>query len=172
MASWYRKPRWIPHGSGFASAVVGDRSATSVGVPRTRSRRQKFAQRMKKNPTRAEAEFIRILNTAYGGRLRDSYTCQRCVGCNGILDVYFFEHRLGVEIDGSSHNDPRQRQKDAFLGRRPSNCNDTATGRRAVAVSSWSLAVVRWRLTRYCNRRLVRDWSNCNGTSLDDIAHD
>jgi very-short-patch-repair endonuclease len=117
MASWYRKPRWIPHGSGFVSAVVGDRSATSVGVPRTRSRLQKFAQRMKKNPTRAEAEFIRILNTAVGGRLRDYYTCQRRVGRNGILDVYFFEHRLGVEIDGSSHNDPRQRQKDALKAR-------------------------------------------------------
>ena len=117
MARWYRKPRWISHGSGFASAVVGDRSAISVGVLRTRCRRQKFAQRMKENPTRAEAEFVRIINTAYGGRLRDTYTCQRCVGRDGILDVYFFEYRLGVEIDGSSHNNPRQRQKDALKAR-------------------------------------------------------
>jgi very-short-patch-repair endonuclease len=117
MASWYRKPRWMPHGSGFASAVLGDRSATSVGVPRTRSRRQKFAQRMKKNPTRAEAEFTRLLNTAFGGKLRDSYTCQRCVGCNWILDVYFFEYGLGVEIDGNSHNNPSQRQKDVLKAR-------------------------------------------------------
>lgn len=117
MASWYRKPRWMPRGSGFASAVIGDRSAASVGVPRTRPRLQKFARRMKENPTRAEAEFIRILNTAVGGKLRGSYACQRRVGRNWILDVYFFEHRLGVEIDGSSHNNPTQCQKDALKAR-------------------------------------------------------
>ena len=117
MASLYRKPRWIPRGSGFASLVVGDRSVTSVGVPRTRPLLQKFARRMKENPTRAEAEFIRILNTAGGGKLRGSYACQRRVGRKWILDVYFFVPRLGVEIDGSSHNNPTQRQKDALKAR-------------------------------------------------------
>jgi hypothetical protein len=61
MPGSYRKPGWKPTGSGFPSAVTGERSATSVGVQRPRSRIQKFAERLKRNPTPAEREFTRIL---------------------------------------------------------------------------------------------------------------
>jgi very-short-patch-repair endonuclease len=113
----YRKPRWKPSGSGFASAVVGDRSATSVGVPRPRSRVQKFAEQLKRNPTPAESEFTRILNTVDGGKLRDTFTCQRRVGRKCILDVFFFRQGLGIEIDGGYHNNPKQRRMDALKAR-------------------------------------------------------
>jgi hypothetical protein len=76
MPGSYRKPRWKPASSGFPSAVTGDRSATSVGVQRSRSRIQKFAERLKRNPTPAEREFTRILNTVDGGKLRDTFTCE------------------------------------------------------------------------------------------------
>ncbi len=46
MPGSYRKPRWKSANSGFPSAVTGDRSATSVGVQRSRSRIQKFAERL------------------------------------------------------------------------------------------------------------------------------
>jgi very-short-patch-repair endonuclease len=113
----YRKPRWKPTGAGFPSAVTGDRSATSVGVPRPRGRIQKFAERLKRNPTPAEREFTRILNTVDGGKLRDTFTCQRRVGGKWILDVFFFEHLLGIEIEGGYHNDDKQRYVDALKAR-------------------------------------------------------
>jgi very-short-patch-repair endonuclease len=114
MPGSYRKPRWKPGGSGFASAVVGDRSATSVGVQRPRSRIQKFAEQMRRNPTPAEAEFTRILNSVDGGKLRGTYTCQRRVGRKWILDVFFFRQGLGIEIDGGYHSDPKRRRMDAL----------------------------------------------------------
>jgi leucyl-tRNA synthetase len=117
MPSTYRKPRWKPTGAGFPSAVAGDRSATSVGMQRPRGRIQKFAERMKRNPTPAEREFTRILNTVDGGRLRDTFTCQRRVGRKWILDVFFFKHLLGIEIDGGYHNDATQRYADALKAR-------------------------------------------------------
>jgi len=117
MPSSYRKPRWKPTGSGFPSAVTGDRSATSVGVQRPRSRVQKFAERLKRNPTPAEREFTRILNTVDGGKLRDTFTCQRRVGRKWILDVFFFGQCLGIEIDGGYHNDAKQRYADTLKAR-------------------------------------------------------
>ena len=114
MPSPYRKSRWKPSGSGFPSAVAGDRSATSVGVQRPRSRVQKFAEHLKRNPTPAEREFIRILNTVDAGKLRDTFTCQRRVGRKWILDVFFFKQCLGIEIDGGYHSDPKQRRMDAL----------------------------------------------------------
>jgi hypothetical protein len=44
-------------------AVAGDRSATAVGVQLSRSRIQKFAEHLRRNPTPAERELTRILNT-------------------------------------------------------------------------------------------------------------
>jgi very-short-patch-repair endonuclease len=117
MPGSYRKPRWKPTGSGFPSAVTGDRSATSVGGQRPRSRVQKFAERLKRNPTPAEREFTRILNTVDGGKLRDTFTCQRRVGRKWILDVFFFKQCLGIEIDGGYHNDAKQRCVDTLKAR-------------------------------------------------------
>src|ERR1700727_1237644 len=94
----------------FAGAVVGDPSATSVGMERPRSRVQKFAEQMKRDPTPAEAEFTRILNSIDGGKLRDTFACQRCVGRKWILDVFFFKQGLGIEIDGGYHSYPKQRR--------------------------------------------------------------
>jgi very-short-patch-repair endonuclease len=113
----YRKSRWKPSRCGFPSAVAGDRSATSVGVQRPRSRIQKFAEQLKRNPTPAEREFTRILNTVDGGKLRDTFTCQRRVGRKWILDVFFFGPCLGIEIDGGYHSDPKQRRMDALKQR-------------------------------------------------------
>jgi very-short-patch-repair endonuclease len=117
MPGTYRKPKWNPTSSGFPSAVTGDRSVTSVGVRRPSSRIQKFAERLKRNPTPAEREFTRILNTLDGGKLRDTFTCQRRVGRKWILDVFFFKQCLGIEIDGRYHNDPKQRCVDTLKAR-------------------------------------------------------
>ena len=117
MPGSYRNPRWKPMGSGFPSAVTGDRSATSVGMPRQRSRIQIFAERLKRNPTPAEREFARILNTVDGGKLRDTFTCQRRVARKWILDVFFFKQCLGIEIDGGYHNDAKQRCVDTLKAR-------------------------------------------------------
>jgi very-short-patch-repair endonuclease len=113
----YRNPRWKPTGSGFPSAVTGDRSATSVGLQRPRSRIQKFAERLKRNPTPAEREFTRILNSVDRGKLHDTFTCQRRVGRKWILDVFFFKQRLGIEIDGGYHSGAKQRCVDTLKAR-------------------------------------------------------
>ncbi len=117
MPGQYRKLRWKPSGSRFPSAVAGDRSATSAGVHRPRSRVQKFAEQQKRNPTPAEREFSRILNTVEGGKLRDTFTCQRRVGRRWLLDVFFFGPCLGIEIDGGYHSNPKQRRMDALKER-------------------------------------------------------
>jgi very-short-patch-repair endonuclease len=86
-------------------------------MERLRSRVQKFAEQMKRDPTPAEAEFTRILNSIDGGKLRDTYACQRRVGRKWILDVFFFKQGLGVEIDGGYHSYQNQRRMDASKAR-------------------------------------------------------
>jgi very-short-patch-repair endonuclease len=109
----YRKPKVRTLTSGLASGVVGDRSVTSVGaILRHGSRIQQRVRTLRANPTPAEKQLRHILNRLYAGKLRGKFICQW--GFRGwVLDFYFPEQRLGIEVDGGYHLDPKQRVLDA-----------------------------------------------------------
>ena len=55
------------------------------------------------DPTRAEAELQRILNSLNGGVLRGKFKREHVVSGKWIVDFFFPEVRLAIEVDGSVH---------------------------------------------------------------------
>jgi very-short-patch-repair endonuclease len=72
----------------------------------------RFAKRRLKNPTAAESEFERIINSLYDGYFVGKFEREWAICGKWILDFYFPRYRFAVEIDGSFHNSARQKQKD------------------------------------------------------------
>ncbi|MGA9164034.1 MAG: DUF559 domain-containing protein [Thiobacillus sp.] len=110
MARIYRKPKlWRGHVIG--GAVIGD--APVVFEPQKhRNKAQENARKRKSQYTRAEQELERILNSLNGGVLRSRFFREWAFADRWILDFFFHEIRLGIEVDGSIHDLPSQALKD------------------------------------------------------------
>ena len=72
----------------------------------------KNAERRRANPTKAESELQRILNSLNAGVLRGKFKREHVVSGKWIVDFFFPEIRLAIEVDGSAHNTRVQRAKD------------------------------------------------------------
>ena len=77
-----------------------------------RSHIEKYADYRRANPTPAEAEFRQFLNNLNGGVLRSKFVREHVISGKWIVDFYFPEIRLAVEIDGSIHLTGIQKTKD------------------------------------------------------------
>jgi very-short-patch-repair endonuclease/ribosomal protein L37E len=68
-----------------------------------------------KLPTRAREEFCKILDKLNNGVLRGKFQRDWTFYSTGkwILDFFFPENRLGIEIDGGYHSTKEQRQRDS-----------------------------------------------------------
>jgi very-short-patch-repair endonuclease/uncharacterized protein YifE (UPF0438 family) len=64
------------------------------------------------NPTKAEAELQRLLNSINGGVLRGRFEREHVVSGKWVVDFFFPEVRLAIEVDGSIHDTQGQRAKD------------------------------------------------------------
>jgi very-short-patch-repair endonuclease len=91
-------------------------------IPRLRRRRtladaetlRLIADERREHPTRAERALAAILNGlnegALDGRFRREWVC----GGRWIVDFYFPEVRLGIEVDGGYHRSTSQKGWDLF----------------------------------------------------------
>lgn len=77
-----------------------------------RSRVLDFADWRRRNPTPAEAELSRILCGLNGGVLRGKFTREHVVSGKWIVDFFFPEIRLAIEVDGSIHLVEQQLKRD------------------------------------------------------------
>lgn len=83
-------------------------------TPRKRaSITQRFADERRDTGTQAERELERILNEVNGGVLVGHFQREWAFGGQWILDFFFWELRLGIEVDGAYHQRFRQMVKDA-----------------------------------------------------------
>ena len=65
----------------------------------------------RRQPTPAEAELERILNTLGGGALAGEFWREFPVG-NWLIDFYFPAIKLAIEVDGGYHRAPLQWRRD------------------------------------------------------------
>ena len=72
----------------------------------------KNTEKRRANPTKAEAKLRSILNSLNGGVLRGKFKREHVVSGKWIVDFFFPEIRLAIEVDGSVHNTQVQRGKD------------------------------------------------------------
>ena len=91
--------------------VVGDPTFSGLRYPKSQIR--KFAQQNRRKSTRAEARLRAILSSVNGGVLHGRFTTQHVVSGKWIVDFFFPEIRLAIEVDGSIHETPGQAAKDA-----------------------------------------------------------
>ena len=101
-------------------------TATRVGVPIARvvgeptffnetwkrSKILEFAHYRRANPTPAEAELTRILSALNNGVLRGKFIREHVISGRWIVDFFFPEIRLAIEVDGSIHLTRHQLRKD------------------------------------------------------------
>lgn len=73
---------------------------------------QKFADDRRHRGTEAELELERILNRVNGGVLRGRFQREWAFGGHWIIDFYFPEIRLGIEVDGGYHRSIKQQLLD------------------------------------------------------------
>lgn len=71
-----------------------------------------FADRMRKNPTPEETKFEQFMLTLNGGVLRGTFKSQHVISGKWIVDFFFPENRLAVEIDGPVHQESDQMERD------------------------------------------------------------
>ena len=76
------------------------------------SRIRSFALQNKRRATFAEIEISKILRDINQGVLKDRFTTQHVISGKWIVDIFFSEIRLAVEIDGNIHRTVRQIEKD------------------------------------------------------------
>jgi len=108
MGRIYRKPK---HWRG-KTLVIGDPLPTETeNIWRRPRRTQGFANERWLNPTNAEEELERILTTLKNGVLRGKFVREWVCG-KWILDFFFPDNRLGIEVDGGYHSSPSQKKKD------------------------------------------------------------
>ena len=88
------------------------RPVTSVPPAPVRSITQVFAKRRREIPTGAEKRLEQILNSLNNGVLRGKFQREWSFHGKFILDFFFYEVRLGIEVDGGYHQMPSQRKKD------------------------------------------------------------
>ena len=90
--------------------VIGD--APMLAHSYNRSHILENAERRRENPTAAEAELQRILDSLNGGVLRGKFRREHVISGKWIVDFFFPEIRLAIEVDGSIHDTQVQRAKD------------------------------------------------------------
>lgn len=76
------------------------------------SKCQRYADINRWHPTSAMRKFENILNELGDGALKDKFIREWAFKGRWILDFFFYENRLGIEIDGSIHNKNAQIIKD------------------------------------------------------------
>jgi very-short-patch-repair endonuclease len=115
MATRYRKPRMrIVGTSRVAGGVVGEVAPSALAKPNHGPRRtQRHALKRKKSYTPAEKRLESILNSLGSGALRGKFH-REWVFSRWIVDFFFWEIRLGIEVDGLYHGKPRQAQRDVL----------------------------------------------------------
>jgi very-short-patch-repair endonuclease len=97
---------------------VGVPPARVIGEPSffnerwKRSKILEFADYRRANPTPAETELSRILNALNDGVLRRKFVREHVISGRWIVDFYFPEIRLAIEVDGSIHLTRHQLRKD------------------------------------------------------------
>lgn len=110
MSKYQRKP--IRNGP-VGTIVVGDAPVGAVGVGwRKGSPIQRLAKKRAKKPTRTEKELEKILNGLNNGVLKGKFQREWAFAGKWILDFFFYENRLGIEVDGGYHHSEKQKQKD------------------------------------------------------------
>lgn len=77
-----------------------------------RSKVLEFADYRRANPTPAEAELFRILNALNDGVLRRKFEREHVISGKWIVDFFFPEIRLAIEVDGSIHLTGHQLRRD------------------------------------------------------------
>ena len=104
-----KAPRDVP-----GTFVIGDAPVGMVGSGNYNggSRTQRLAKKRKSMSTRAEKELETILNELNNGVLKGEFEREWAFAGKWILDFFFHENRLGIEVDGSSHNLKMQKEKD------------------------------------------------------------
>ena len=78
----------------------------------TTSHIRRHARQMRGDPTRAERRLLGILNSLNGGVLRGRFNTQHVVSGRWIVDFFFSEIRLAIEVDGGVHRTDEQRARD------------------------------------------------------------
>ncbi len=73
-----------------------------------------FATARRKRPTPSEARLEVILNQLNGGVLRGRFKREHAISGKWIVDFFFPEIRLAIEVDGSFHQSDDQIRKDAI----------------------------------------------------------
>ena len=73
---------------------------------------QRLAAMRRRHGTAAEKELERILNEVNGGALRGRFQREWGYGGHWIIDFYFSEIRLGIEVEGGYHRSLNQQLKD------------------------------------------------------------
>jgi very-short-patch-repair endonuclease len=75
---------------------------------------QSAAEARREDPTRAERALEAILNGLGEGALEGRFRREWVCGGRWIVDFYFPEVRLGIEVDGGYHRSASQRSWDLF----------------------------------------------------------
>jgi len=73
---------------------------------------QRLADALRRHGTPAEKQLERILNEVNGGALRGRFQREWAYGGRWIVDFYFREIRLGIEVEGGYHRSLKQQLKD------------------------------------------------------------
>jgi very-short-patch-repair endonuclease len=92
--------------------VVGEPSV--IVYQYSKSRISEFASKNRLSPTPAERRLKRILNSLNGGVLKRRFTFQHVISGKWIVDFFFPEIRLAIEVDGISHQAPGRKAKDGI----------------------------------------------------------
>ena len=103
-----RSPMLI--GSLVLPRVVGEPSLFGFNYPKSRIRT--FARENRNKMTKAEARLKAILSSVNGGALRERFKIQHVISGKWIVDFFFPEVRLAIEVDGNSHFDRDRAIKD------------------------------------------------------------
>jgi very-short-patch-repair endonuclease len=90
--------------------VVHEAGYGGIKYPKKTITRHAAENRVKE--TKAERKLFFFLIKHRGGALRGRFRRQHIVGGRWIVDFYFPEVRLAIEVDGGYHRDPRQERKD------------------------------------------------------------
>jgi very-short-patch-repair endonuclease len=73
---------------------------------------QRIADNRRRGGTNAERELERILNEVNGGALRGRFQREWAYGGRWIVDFFFRELRLGIEVEGGYHRSLKQQLRD------------------------------------------------------------
>ncbi len=106
-----RKPNMSLLRSGGTLRVVGEQSLSPIHSAKPRHVHS-IAEKRKLRHTSAEKEFEGILNSIWGGKLKDKFVREWAFK-NWILDFYLYEVGVGIEVDGGYHSSEIQQKRDA-----------------------------------------------------------